>query len=146
VHAILAATGQAIFLPDEDPVNLPHLHGPDYTPLYPLAPVLTSEKVVMDHQDGVTILVRGVDLMTEYSLYQFYCRCLGYAQPRHIYVPRLKWAGGDMSKTYGCQTISDMRFSGYTPGQVRDRVAKACLYHAPDGWNLANLRTDPRLI
>jgi glutamyl/glutaminyl-tRNA synthetase len=130
---------------DDVPLRVPELIGDDYTPLYPLTPTLTAEKVVMDWQAGVTLVVRGVDLLSEYSLYQYYCRRLDLPQPRHIYLPRLKWAHGDMSKTNGAQTINDLRYAGYTAAQVRDMVAKACLHYPPNGWTLQNLKGQPRL-
>ncbi len=130
---------------DEHPVHLPELIGDDYTPLYPLTPTLTAEKVVMDYHEGVNLLVRGIDLLSEYSLYQYYCRRMDLPQPRHIYLPRLKWQHGDMSKSNGAQTISDLRYSGYTPGQVRDMVAKACLHYPANGWTLHNLKGQPRI-
>ncbi len=143
VHAYLAKRLKV--LPDEAPVFLPELIGDDYAALYPLAPMLTAEKVVMDYMEGINLLIRGVDLMTEYALYQYFCRLLELPQPRHIYLPRLKWSRGDMSKTNGGKTISDLRYSGMRPGQVRDILAKACLWYAPNGWTLHNLRGVPRL-
>lgn len=137
--------GKVNVFADENPTTYPELIGDDYTPLYPFTPMLTAEKVIMDNDEGVNMLVRGIDLLSEYSLYQYYCKLFGLSSPEHIYLPRLKWAHGDMSKTFGSQSISDLRYSGYTPGQVRDMVGKACLRNAPNGWTLRNLMGEPRL-
>ena len=130
---------------DDHACIAPVLLGDDFTPIYPYTPTLTAEKVVMDYFEGVNLLVRGIDLMSEYGLYQYYCEALGLPQPKHIYLPRLKWSHGDMSKTFGSQTISDLRYSGYTPEQVRGLVETSCLRHPSNGWVLHNLKGLPRL-
>ena len=69
--------------------------------VFPMCPQLTVEKTVMDSQDGVTHLIRGIDLLSEYSLYTYFCRCFNLSEPHHMYLPRLNWESGDMSKTSG---------------------------------------------
>jgi glutamyl/glutaminyl-tRNA synthetase len=130
---------------NEDPVAKPEVIGDDYMPMFPLAPMSTAEKVVWDHIQGVNLLVRGVDLLSEYSLYQYFCRLLNVPQPKHVYLPRLKWSRGDMSKSFGAASIGELRADGYTPQAVRDIVAEAALRHPPNGWTLQNLRGAPRL-
>lgn len=130
---------------EEEVVLMPQLAGFDFGLMYPLTPMLTAEKVIMDHRMGITHLVRGVDLLSEYSLYQYYCRCSGFPQPRHIYLPRLKWSNGDMSKTMGAQSLADLRGKGYSSQEVRDMLASACLWHTPQGWSLDNLKGAPCL-
>ena len=107
--------------------------------------MLTAEKVIMDYMQGITHLIRGVDLLSEYSLYQFYCRCLDIPMPKHIYLPRLRWSHGDMSKTMGARTIADLRHNGHTPQEVRDMIAEACLYCTSNGWSLDNIKGTPFL-
>lgn len=135
----------AHMLSDEVVVTTPRLLGNVYLQIYPLTPTLTAEKVLMDFDEGVTHLIRGVDLISEYSLYQYYCRLLEIPQPKHIYFPRLQWQHGDMSKTLGAKTVASLRDEYYTPQDVRDLVAKACLYHPPDGWSLYNIKGAPCL-
>lgn len=142
VHEYLSK--HATIMPDENPPAVPEIIGSDVM-LYPLTTMLTAEKVVMDWMEGVNLLVRGVDLLSEYSLYQYYCRLLGFPQPLHIYLPRLRWEHGDMSKTGYAQSISDLRYNGCTPGQVWEMVATACLVNVPNGWTLHNLKGEPRL-
>lgn len=132
-------------LQDEPEPITPLLIGDVGVIIYPLTPALTLEKVILDHREGVTHLVRGVDLLSEFSLYQFYCRDLGYPQPRHIYIPRLAWQHGDMSKTTGARTVSGLRSNGYTPQDVRAMVKDACLRLVPNGWQLDNIKGVPYL-
>lgn len=131
--------------PDDIPYILPELTGNDYTMLYPLTSLMTAEKVVMDYQEGVNLLVRGIDLLSEYSLYQYFCKMLDLPQPRHIYLPRLKSIHGDISKTNGSQSISDLRSAGYMPEYIRGMVEKACLQWPANGWSVHNLKEVPRL-
>ena len=122
------------------------LLGREYMQLYPYAPRLTAEKVIWDAQAGVNLLVRGIDLITEFSLYQHFCyRFSVSVPPRHIYLPRLMGSQGDIRKSLGGQSIADLRAAGYSSKQVRDKIEKACLRYPPDGWTLRNLNPEPTL-
>lgn len=123
----------------------PEFVADNYFPLFPLSAMLTCEKVVFDHMIGVNLLIRGMDLMTEYGLYQYFCEELGLEQPKHIYLPRLAWAGGDMSKRFGGLFIADLRADGYSPEQIREMVATAVLRNTTNGWTMQNLKGNPRL-
>lgn len=133
-----------VLLDKNPPEYVPELIGDDVL-LYPLTPMLTAEKVVMDYMEGVNLLIRGVDLLSEYSLYQYYCERFELPRVRHVYLPRLRWARGDMSKSGGAQTVCDLRNNGYTPQQVRDMVEAACLRIPANGWTFQNLKGEPRL-
>jgi len=123
----------------------PEIIADNYFPLFPFAPMLTAEKVVFDHMIGTNLLIRGLDLMTEYGLYQYFCEALGYPKPKHVYLPRLSWSGGDMSKRFGGLFLSELRADGYTPEQIREMLGFACLRNISNGWNLSNLKGNPRL-
>jgi glutamyl/glutaminyl-tRNA synthetase len=143
VHEILK---RKLVLSDCDGRGLqPEFITDKYFPLFPAVPLVTAEKVVFDHMIGTTLLVRGMDLMTEYSLYQYFCERLGYESPRHVYLPRLSWANGDMSKRFGGLFIADLKADGYKPEDIRWMLAKAALRHPWNGWTLLNLKGDPRL-
>jgi len=144
--AELAALGW-VPMAEDDPIHTPELISEPYIPLYPCTPTLTAYKVVMDWQMGVNLLVRGIDLITEYAHYQYYCRMFDLPQPRHVYLPRLGMAGWDISKSHGTHgaTIMELRSAGYTPGQIRDMVGKACLRWYVNGWTLENIKPEPRL-
>ena len=121
------------------------LIGREYMQLYPYTPWLTAEKVIWDAQAGVNLLVRGIDLITEFSLYRHFCYQFGFPTPRHIYLPRLMGSQGDIRKSLGGQSIADLRAGGYSAKQVRDKIEKACLRWPPDGWTLRNLNPEPIL-
>lgn len=144
VHAFIK---KHMDLPPADPSNLyqPELVMDSYFPLFPCSPMLTAEKVVFDHMLGVNLLIRGMDLITEYSLYQYFCDRFNFPRIRHIYLPRLSWAGGDMSKRFGGMFISVLRADGHTPDEVRGMVAAAALRNPSNGWTMQNLRGNPRI-
>jgi glutamyl/glutaminyl-tRNA synthetase len=125
--------------------HVPRLLLPGRLIAYPYTPTYTAQKVLMDEWQGVTLLVRGLDLVTEYSLYTHYCRQFGVPEPEHVYVPRLLSYQGDITKTNGGYKIAELRANGYTPQDVRAMLAKACLHIPPNGWTLDNLREEPRL-
>lgn len=144
VHAVLKQ--HRTYISDCDGFGRqPEIVADYYIPLLPSIPFITAEKVVFDHMIGTNLLVRGMDLMTEYGIYQYFCERLGYEEPRHIYLPRLGWSGGDMSKRHGGISIADLRADGYTPQDIRDMLAKAALRHPWNGWELSNLKGAPRL-
>jgi glutamyl/glutaminyl-tRNA synthetase len=130
-------------LPDE-PWRFAEIAGGAFQP-YPFTPTLTARKVVMDWMQGVNFLIRGIDLATEYSLYQFYCVTFALPLPRHFILPRLRDAHGDVSKSNGSTTVAELRAAGLTPEEVRWRVSLACLRNASLPWALHNLNPEPRL-
>lgn len=144
VSDILRASGIRIQELRATNVTVPMLTG-SYVPLYPLCAMITAEKVIMDYMAGVTHLIRGVDLLSEFGLYQYFCEHFGMPWPKHIYLPRLRWHGGDMSKTMGSKTVAEVRGNGYTPQEARNMVAGACLRHTDHGWALGNLKETPCL-
>jgi len=131
--------------PQEDPVVVPGIIAEGNMILYPYTPSMTAEKVVMDWMTGTTLLVRGIDLLSEYSLYTHYCRMFELPEPRHLYLPRLKGPFGDISKTNGGCTIAGARSDGISPAELRDMIGRACLKNPPNGWSLDNLKAEPRI-
>lgn len=112
---------------------------------YPYVPEQIVERVVMDHAIGVTHVIRGEDFATEYCLYMYYCQKLGFPYPEFVFLPRLSGVYGDISKTKGGYTITELRGEGYTPEEVKRLLEKACLYYANNGWELYNIRANPRV-
>lgn len=143
VRAIISKQSAFRVLRDEPEPILARLISDGYMMTYPLTSMLTAEKVIMDSRISITHLIRGLDLFSEFSLYQYYCRCLELPQPKHIYLPRLKWQHGNMSKTLGSLTIANLRHNGYTPEDIRQLLSEACLLCPFDGWHLYNLKPAP---
>ena len=131
-------------------INCPTLIDSRSGPPYPYAPWLTAEKVLLDFLEQVTMLIRGEDLVSEYSLYSYFCDLWGLPNPKHYYLPRLRLKHGvelaDVSKTRGDHKIVDLRKSGYTPKDILDILSRSCLID-PDGkWKIDNIKQDPILV
>ena len=73
--------------------------------MFPLNPLLTYQKVVWDFEEGVNWLIRGEELVTEFSLYTYFAELLGYPRVKHSYIPRLRsgeqYELSEVSKTEG---------------------------------------------
>ncbi len=113
--------------------------------IYPYTPTLTARKVVLDRLAGVDLLIRGEELMTELSLYCYYCDVLGYPRPTFVHVPRLRAGSSEMSKTLGNDQLADFRANGYSPDMIMEMLAIACLKNPANGWSLLNLKEAPCL-
>jgi hypothetical protein len=121
---------------------------------YPYVPELTVLKVIMDHRQGVGVLIRGDDLLTEYSLYRYFEDLLAFEVPiPQIFLPRLKFQAGselkssahavEISKTIGNLSIQSLRAAGLQPFEVLAILAESCLLEPERGWDLANLKPQP---
>ncbi|MCK9458390.1 MAG: glutamate--tRNA ligase family protein [Proteobacteria bacterium] len=116
---------------------------------YPFIPLITAIKVVQDHREGCNIIIRGEDLVSESSLYYYFCRLLGFVPPKLCYIPKLIQRDGqdlsDMSKTRGNFKIKDYRERGYAPQDVLNLLAEACLEKSDGGWYVENTKKNPVL-
>jgi glutamyl/glutaminyl-tRNA synthetase len=112
---------------------------------YPYLPICTAEKVVMDFMEDIDLLIRGEDLITEASLYKYYCDLCGWEAPRQVYLPRLILSGKEMSKTNGIGSLEEYIDGGGTPGKLRDMLAKACLIDPKGEWLIENVKDRPEL-
>ena len=113
--------------------------------LYPYHAHLTAKKVIADEINTVNCLIRGMDLITESSLYAYFCDLWGIPQPRQVYLPRLITDDGEMSKTKGGHTIRYYRDAGIFPDELKQMLAKACLKDPEAPWAIENVRLDPNL-
>lgn len=109
-----------------------------YTPEY------TLNKVIFDYLDNVTYLIRGIDLISEFSLYCFYCNIMNLPIPEHYYIPRLRIdEGGDInmvSKSKGGHSLAELRELGVDPSDLIHSLAESCLIDPSRGWLLDNLK------
>lgn len=113
---------------------------------YPYVPYLTAVKVVQDYREGCDMLIRGEDLVSEFSLYCYFCRALGIPIPKFCYVPKLTYRGkdlSDISKTQGNHKIDDMRKAGWRPEDIKTLLVESCLEEPSAGWNYANVKHRP---
>ena len=129
-------------------VDLRAICDPPVTP-FGLTSFITVEKVIADHMGGVNLLIRGLELMTEDSLYRYFAALFGFMQIATVYIPRLMTGGStemaDVSKTAGNWKIRDVRVRGHSPEMVRSVLRESCLVDPFGPWSLNNLRTRPVL-
>jgi hypothetical protein len=130
-----------------------HSHVPDWRPhpgltLYPYAPHFTAEKVILDHLEIVNWLIRGIDLVSEFSLYAYFEEQLGVTPIKQTYLPRLLSDTGEeispISKTLGNQTIGEW-LRRARPEIVLEVLAESCLVNPEAGWFVSNVKKTPML-
>ncbi len=126
----------------------PEMHWLNFDVGYPYFPQLTAEKVIYDYLNSTNLLIRGDDLLDEWSLYCYFCDIWGLPMPRQVFLKRLQLASGDelldISKTRGGYTIAEFRDMGWSPNKIKKELAKACLIN-PDGpWLIDNLKPEPK--
>jgi glutamyl/glutaminyl-tRNA synthetase len=112
---------------------------------YPYVCQQTAERVIMDSMLETTHVIRGIEFSTEYSLYCYFCQKFHVPIPEFIFLPRLEGIYGDISKTSGGYKIADFRNEGYTAQQLKQMIAKACLYYPNNGYELYNIKPNPRI-
>lgn len=111
-------------------------------------PHVTAERVILDALSHITYVIRGEDLITEYSLYYNFCDRFGIARPEHAYLPRLVMEDGsqiqsEISKTSGRFKIKDFRESGENPGAILAELCESCLIDPYGEWLISNLKRRP---
>ena len=114
--------------------------------LYSYTPGFTLQKVILDYMYGVTMLIRGEELGTEYSLYEYYCDLMDLPHPVHIYLPRLQGLDGNISKSHGGYKGRDMMARGWTKEQILEKLGESCLKNPHGGWFISNIKERPTWI
>jgi glutamyl/glutaminyl-tRNA synthetase len=127
--------------------NQPELTYTNAVP-YPYAPYLTAEKVLLDCMSYINLLIRGDDLITEFSLYTYFCDLWGLPKPRQVYLPRLRIENGkelqsEVSKATGSYKVKGYRERGYSADELKANLAEACLIDPNKGWLLKNIKARP---
>ena len=108
-------------------------------------PHMIAEKVVFDFLEGITLLIRGEDLITEFSLYSHLCNQWRIPQPRHVYLPRLMTTSGEMRKSEGGLSIRELLSAGYSTDDIMAALREACLLDKTRGWYIDNIKAQPVL-
>ena len=125
----------------------------EYNQPYAYTPALTLEKVWFDFLSEIGILIRGNDLLSEFSLYCYWADRLGVPQAQHVYVPRLL-VGPDrrdpsfesattLAKSSGALSVATFRAAGYSAAEVMELLRESCLKDAAGDWTLENVKTGP---
>jgi glutamyl/glutaminyl-tRNA synthetase len=113
---------------------------------YSFTPGFTLEKVIMDYLYGINALIRGSELATEASLYNYYCKLLGLQQPLQVYLPRLITMESNISKTNGNYTVNSLMENRWTPSLILERLRHACLRNPYGTWSITNVKETPLWI
>lgn len=130
-------------------VHVPALAGSEVA-LYPYSEWLTFEKVYIDAMLGINLLIRGIDLMPEFALYNhWWYEAFDGEPPRHVYLPRLQYAHGGqidtVSKTLGTHKLATYRAEGYAPDDVIALLREACLIDPLGEFRVTNIKRQPIL-
>jgi glutamyl/glutaminyl-tRNA synthetase len=120
---------------------------------YPYTPYLTAVKVAQDHREGIDTLIRGDDLVDEFSLYCWLCEVAMIPKPAFYYVPRMMRNNGamggglteltDVSKMLGGCSVKEYRDAGWEPGELVEMLAESALVDPKLGWAYENVRKQP---
>ena len=79
-----------------------------------------------DAAEGITHVVRGQDLEAATDLHVLLQRLLGLPSPRYRHHALIRDAAGSkLSKSRGSTSLADLRASGTTPAQIRERLGFA---------------------
>jgi len=140
-----------IYLP-----QIPESFGPKSLPdefladksFYPFVPDITARKVIQDCLNDVRVLIRGIDLITEFSLYNYYCMLWDIIIPKQIFLPKVKMLEEDgrtsgISKTLGSFTIKSFRERGVPAKEIWHMMADSCLLNPNGSWTINNIKSNP---
>lgn len=118
---------------------------------YPFDNFLTFEKVYIDSLCYIDLLIRGIDLLPEFSLYNhFWTMWLKRPPPEHVYLPRLQYQNGEqidnVSKTNQTHKIRTYRERGIKPGDVLWMLRRSCMIDVYGDWDWHNIAPRPILL
>jgi glutamyl/glutaminyl-tRNA synthetase len=113
---------------------------------YPYTPHLTLEKVIYDNLDGTNCLIRGKELITEASLYWYFCQIYNLPFVEQIYLPTLKTPDSVISTSNGNFNLSDMKKNGVKPEFIMEVLKTSCLRDPEGKFIIDNLLAEPILV
>ena len=120
-------------------------------PMYPYAPYLTIEKVVWDYCEGVNWLIRGEEIVTEASLYNFFIETLRLPFIRQSYLPKLRAGNRDnlgsllISKTFRNYKLQD-QLDKFGIDKVLDYLKQSCLIDPDKDFYTENVKWNPTVV
>lgn len=140
-----------IYLP-ETPASLNAGRLPDEAiadkSFYPFVPDLTARKVICDALNDTRLLIRGLDLITEFSLYNYYCMAWDLIIPKQVFLPKVKMLENSgqisgISKTLGGFAIKTFRDRGVSAKEIWHMMADSCLLNPNEPWTINNIKPNP---
>ena len=118
------------------------------------SPYLTAEKTIWDFWEGVNLLIRGDDLLTEANLYEHFVQILGLPRIPHVYVPRLMAAKSvdevktaekineGLSKTFGAYRL-ETQINEFGVEETLRLLKKSCLIDVEGEFLVENVKLSP---
>jgi hypothetical protein len=114
--------------------------------MYPYTALFTLEKAVWDWWDGISWLIRGEDLVTEFALYEFFTDILGLPPVRHTYLPRLRRDArkelSSISKTFSSYKLCD-QVERFGVDDTLEFLKQSCLIDPTGTFEIKNIKCDP---
>lgn len=111
-------------------------------PVHPYSPTWCLERVLLDNRYAVGRVIRGMDLISENSLYIHFCKILGLPVPKMCYSPMVSLKEGDktaiISKTNGNGKVSGL--VDKSKFQLLD-LMQQCLVDVSKGFTLQNVKS-----
>jgi glutamyl/glutaminyl-tRNA synthetase len=115
--------------------------------VHPYSPTWCMERVLLDNRYSVGTVIRGIDLISEFSLYTHFCRQLKYPPPVHQYVTHLSEKAGNeirpVSKTNKNALVCGLIIKGVSSHQLLDFLKTNCLKDPKAGWKVENVKPNP---
>lgn len=127
--------------------NAELVYDPEILP-YPYAPLFTLEKVLWDFWENVNWLIRGDDILPEFSLYCHYIDLIGLRRVRQTFLPRLKGEKDelrDVSKTFGSYRIRD-QVDRLGVDKTLEYLKQSCLIDPKGEFEVTNVKCDPVIV
>ena len=138
------------------------INAPRYSPTiktierpYPYTTYLTGTRVAQDYREGIDLLIRGEDLITDFSLYCHFCDVAGIRRPTFQYVSRMYSVISpygqaladlsEVSKTQGGYSIRAYQEKGWNPNDLLSMLAESALEDPWLGWTYENVKRQPIL-
>ena len=117
--------------------------------MFPLNPLLTYQKVIWDCAEGVNWLIRGEELVTEFSLYTYFAELLGYPRVKHSYIPRLRsgeqYELSEVSKTEGTFQL-EKQLENFSVESILEGLRESCLIDPKKEFSVDNIKQCPMLV
>ncbi len=135
------------FSTSPETMEIPTVIGND-DPQYPYTPRLTVMTVLHDRVSKIDHVITGVDLLSRFSLYNYFCEFFNIKRPLHTFLPRLMGMNGqldEISKTKGNYKIMSFIENGYTATDIDYFLRVACMNDTNGNWSLDNLKASPKL-
>ena len=122
--------------------------------LWQYDPYHTAEKTVWDFWEGVNLLIRGDDMLSESNLYDHFVELLGLPRIHQVYVPRLAAAASEdvvktvaairegLSKTFGKYRLTT-QLDEFSIEEILHRLKQSCLIDPEGEFLVENIKTYP---